>query len=185
MAGGIRAARLAVVILALSGCGGNVAQPESSRPASESATAEPTAAPAAAKPVKPAKASCADRTGDSQGGLDLTGAAVKQDGEDVVFTWRMKGRVPASDTVLWSATLTSADGHVARQIGYKLLDRSPIAYFVYDMSTSKQNNLTGSPKVTATSVSATFPGAAAGLGNGWPWTADLSLAGKDVDSTCE
>jgi hypothetical protein len=42
MAGEIRAA--------LSGCGGNVAQPEGSRPANESATVEPTAAPVAARP---------------------------------------------------------------------------------------------------------------------------------------
>jgi hypothetical protein len=182
MSGEIRAACLAVVILALSGCGGNVAQPQGSRPASESATVKPTTAPVAARPLK---ASCADRAGDSHGGLDLTGAAAKQDGEDVVFTWHMKGRVPASDTVLWSAMLTSADGHVLRQIGYKLLDGSQIAYFVFDMSTSKQSNLIGSPKLTANSVSGTFPGAAAGLGSGWQWTADLSLAGKDVDSVCE
>jgi hypothetical protein len=73
-----------------------------------------------------------------QGILDLTGASVSQRGDDVVFTWRMKGRVPRTDTALWSALLSSADGSTSRQIGYKPLDGVQSAYFVFDMSTAKQ-----------------------------------------------
>lgn len=128
---------------------------------------------------------CEDAAQDSTMAIDLTRVSLDTTGAGVTLTYEWDGSVPPAGSVLWVTTVSSANGNTARQLGYKLVDAQPSAYFVFDFSAAQQENLSGSVHLTSQQLVASFPGpAVSDLGDGWRWTAVLNVDGNDAD-TCE
>lgn len=117
---------------------------------------------------------------------ELTRVAVSHEGRDDVevhFEWN--GRIEESNSVLWSVTFTSPEGH-SRQLGYKIVDGQHSAQFVFNHTTARQTNFERDVDIVGTgSLTARFPyDLAADLGpvENCTWRGVLTIDGKDVST---
>lgn len=98
----------------------------------------------------------------------------------VVFT--TAANVPTTGTVLYSVTAWSPDGKTGYQIGSKFQNGKEIANFVYDLTTSKQENITNGAVAVDKSISTRYPlSKLTGLGDAFSWSGSVTVDGTDVD----
>lgn len=167
---------LAVSLLALTGCG-----------AGATASPSPTATTASATPTAASKASisesiCKDDAGDSSKAVDLDQARLLSDGKLMYVTFNTVANVPTTGTILYSVTAWSPDGKTGYQFGTKFQNGREIANFVFNISKSKQENITNGAVAADKQVSARYPLAQlAGLGDKFGWSATVTVDGTDVD----
>lgn len=127
---------------------------------------------------------CAEKVGDSKGDMDLTHASISVRKQSIEVNYEWKGEVPEAGSVLWVVNITSGSGGDSRQLGYKRVDGSESALFVYRMADARQVNLDSVGKVDegTGSLRASFPyKAVADLGDDWKWEAILNVSGEDLD----
>lgn len=124
---------------------------------------------------------CTDPRGDTNGSLDLVGAAVNVGGPTVAYEWI--GAIPTSGSVLWSTTLYRADGTRVRQLGYKIVD-GKASSFVIDETEGASTKAASSVTRTDDRIELRFPDSALeGVRTEWTtWSATLKLNGADIDS---
>jgi hypothetical protein len=105
----------------------------------------------------------------------LAGASAQMDSGGVLLTFDCPGEPPKSGTVIWSTTLIGKGGNgPIRQLGWKYLDGSLIAFFSFDHVAVQQQNLLGIPRRVGSLWSARFPlSAIAGIGAGDTWRATV------------
>jgi hypothetical protein len=109
----------------------------------------------------------------------LSSVEIHDDALTVRHDWI--GQVPRQGSVLWVTTVSIGDGQRSRQLGYKLVDGSFSAHFVFDFQTARQENLRMEATLQPESLLLQFPSAAvADLGDGWTWKSMLCVDGTDV-----
>lgn len=98
------------------------------------------------------------------------------------LTFSAGADLPASGTVLFSATAWSEDGNTGYQMGAKFQNGQEIENFVYDMTTSQQKNITNGAVAADKQVSVRYPLAELeGLGESFTWSGTVNVEGTDVD----
>lgn len=124
---------------------------------------------------------CADENGDG-GRVDLQRVTLSV-GDSVTITVHLSGAIPQTDTAMVGVNVASADGNTFRQLAAKWID-GDTNLFVFDMSTSKQENLNPSgASVAGNILTLAFPiSAVSDLGDGWKWGAFTTRSGNDVDA---
>lgn len=176
-----------VALLALTGCAstGSTAAPTSiSSTAPATSSSEPPSATAAAK-SKIVESICKDSTKDGDGGVDLKKARLLSDGSLLFVEYTLSGDLPVDGTVLYSVTAWSMDGKTGYQLGTKFQGGEEIANFVFDKGTATQKNITNGAVAVDGEVNVRYPlGDLTELGDGFKWTATVTVEGTDVDD-CE
>ena len=170
---------LAVASLALTGCGGADAASSSTETKDQPSSAAPTksAVPLTGESI------CTDAVGDSAStAIDLEEIRLISDGQLMFLTFSAGADLPATGTVLFSATVWSDDGNTGYQMGTKFQNGQEIGNFVYDMTTSQQKNITNGAVAADKQVSVRYPLAELeGLGESFTWSGAVSVEGTDVD----
>lgn len=144
--------------------------PQSAEPA-----ASPNASGSDAGSTVAASPGCVDVSGDSTVSLDLTSLAVDLTQDQVLFVFTYRGAIPTAGTLLFS-TLSGG-----KQYGYKTVDGKESSHFVFDFSTSKQENIEAEAVVGPTEATISFPRAAVDVEALAEGTASLNVDGQDVD----
>lgn len=184
-----------VALLALTGCAstGSTAAPtsiSSTTPVASSSTAPATSssetpAAIASSKSKIVESVCEDSTKDGDDGVDLKKARLLSDGSLLFVEYTLSGDLPVDGTVLYSVTAWSTDGNTGYQLGTKFQDGEEIANFVFDKGTSTQKNITNGAVAVDGEVNVRYPlGDLTDLGDGFTWTATVTVEGTDVDD-CE
>jgi hypothetical protein len=126
---------------------------------------------------------CKDATGDSTSKtVDIDQVRLLSDGSLMFVVFTTVADVPKTGTVLYSATAWSADGKTGYQIGSKFQNGKEIANFVFNLVTSKQENITNGAVAADKTVSTRYPLAKlAGLGDTFGWSGTVTVDGADVD----
>lgn len=171
---------LAVAALALTSCGtASEATPADSqtRPASASASPTPSAR------AKIAESVCKDAGGDSSSqAADLDQVRLLSDGKLMFVEFTTLDEVAVTGTVLYSVTAWSPDGKTGYQIGAQFQNGREVSNFVYNLTTSKQENITNGAVAADKEVSTRYPLAKlSGLGDTFAWSGTFTVDGKDVD----
>lgn len=177
----------AVALLALTGCAspGSTAAPTSNSSMTPATGSPETSTAAAAPKSKIVESTCKDSTKDGTDGVDLKKARLLSDGSLLFVEYTLSGDLPVDGTVLYSVTAWSADGNTGYQLGTKFQDGEEIANFVFDKGTSTQKNITNGAVAVDGEVNVRYPvGDLTGLGDGFRWTATVTVEGTDVDG-CE
>lgn len=172
---------LAVAALALTSCGtAQEATTASTQTSPASASASPT--PTKAK-AKIGESICKDAAGDSSSkAVDLDQVRLLSDGSLMFVVFTTAADVPKTGTVLYSVTAWSPDGKTGYQIGSKFQNGREIANFVYNLTTSKQENITNGAVAADKQVSTRYPlSKLAGLGDTFGWSGTVTVDGTDVD----
>lgn len=174
---------LAVATLALTGCGGASAQPAASVATSAAASPSPTQSATSAVASQIGESVCEDPAGDSTSpAVDLERVRLLSDGKLMFVTFSMVAAVPTSGTVLYSISAYSADGQKGYEIGAKFQNGKEIANFIFDSTSSKQENITNRAVAADKQVSMRYPiPSLKNLGESFTWRATVSLNGSDVD----
>lgn len=169
---------LAVSVLALTGCA-------TATGASSSASATTTTPSPSATPTKAliGESVCKDEGADSTAKtVDIDQVRLLSDGELMFMTFNTVATVPTTGTVLYSVTAWSPDGKTGYQFGAKFQNGKEIANFVFDISKSKQENITNGAVAADKQVSSRYPLAQlAGLGDKFGWSATVTVDGTDAD----
>ena len=181
-----RAALLAFSILILVGCSSGAGTPppsESSTPATSTSAADhSTGTP---DTIEPASASIDDKKGDTAAG-DITKVGLDRTANELRVTFTLVKPLPEAGSSGVFLNLSNPDGSVAMQTGVKWLDGAQIAYFVFDLGSAIQQNLSGEALVKGETIVATFPvDSLSPLGNLWEVQAVSSIDGKDADTAPE
>jgi hypothetical protein len=130
-----------------------------------------------------ATATCRDARGDSKA-LDLTTTKLAGNASEMTATFTTTEPMPSKGTTLYSVTAWSQDGNTGYQFGVKYDDRQQVSHFVFDNVDMTQANLSSDVVAKGHTVQASFPmSTLKGLGTPFKWSADLNVAGNDVD-TC-
>lgn len=97
-------------------------------------------------------------------------------------TFSTAAALPAKGTVLYSVSAYSADGQKGYQMGAKFQDGQEVANFIFDNTSSKQENITNRAVAADQRVSMRYPlPSLENLGQAFTWSATVSLNGSDVD----
>lgn len=144
-------------------------------PSSADPAASPSRDASEAGSTATASPGCADVAGDSTGRLDLTSLAVDLVGDSVLFVFTYRGAIPTGGAVL----LSTSSG--TKQYGYKTVDGKESAHFVFDSSTSRQQDVDDEAVVGATEATISFPRAVVDVEALEEGTAVLTVDGRDVD----
>lgn len=128
------------------------------------------------------ESTCDDVTGDSSGNVDLEQVRLISDGTLMFLTFDAVNDVPATGTILYSATVWSEDGENGYQMGVKFEDGQEIANFVYNLTDFSQKNISNSAVTADGRVSVRYPlSELDGLGETFRWSATVTMDGTDVD----
>lgn len=168
---------LAILLLALTGCGAGAAA-SASPTAATTAVATPTATMATN-----GESICKDEAGDSTSqSVDLDQTRLLSDGRLMFASFDTVANVPVTGTVLYSVTAWSPDGRKGYQFGTKFENGREIANFVLDLGSAKQDNITNGAVSVEKEINVRYPLAKlAGLGGSFGWSATVTVDGKDVD----
>lgn len=115
--------------------------------------------------------------------VSFTRLSVEQDSGATVVRFEWRGELTGHNAVLWSLFATDQAGNT-RQIGYKTVDDTPAAQFVFDHTVARQTNYPIDAELTETSLTARFAAPAllgvdpAGAGH---LRAALCIDGTDID----
>jgi hypothetical protein len=174
---------LAVAALALTGCGtaADTKPAQATSPGTSTALATTSATPSAK--TKIGESTCKDAAGDSKSKtVDLDQVRLLSDGSLMFLVFTTVADVPTTGTVLYSVTAWSPDGKTGYQIGSKFQNGREIANFVYNLTTSKQENITNGAVAADKTVSTRYPLAKlSGLGDTFGWSGTVTVDGADVD----
>ncbi|MDD1478675.1 hypothetical protein [Arthrobacter sp. H16F315] len=126
---------------------------------------------------------CKDGAGDSTSkAVDLDQVRLLSDGSLMFVVFTTGDDVPTTGTVLYSITAWSLDGKTGYQIGSKFQNGREIANFVFNLTTSKQENITNGAVAADKQVSTRYPlSKLAGLGAAFAWSGTVTVDGADVD----
>ncbi|GAB4098487.1 hypothetical protein [Sinomonas halotolerans] len=175
---------LAVAALALTGCGNSVDTKQGQTQTSPApATAPGTTSATATVKANIGESICKDAAGDSKSKtVDLDQVRLLSDGSLMFMTFTTTANVPTTGTVLYSVTAWSPGGEIGYQIGAKFQNGREIANFVYNLTTSKQENITNGAVAADKQVSTRYPlSKLAGLGDTFGWSGTLAVDGTEVD----
>lgn len=149
------------------------------------------------QPAEPAYSACGDRVGDSAGAPDLAWVGLDRPAFPFIHYHWDGSRLPRTGSVEALFSATSADGKRSRQLVVEIVDGTVVDQFVRDPRTGNQQTivhdaftdttvdgvLQQAVELSADGLGASFPGAATSpLGDGWTWTASISVDGAVVDS---
>jgi len=142
----------------------------------------------------PAYTACDDPVGDSAGDPDLMLVSLDRPAYPFIhFHWD-GSRLPAVGTVETLFEATSADGQRSRRLVVVLVDEVVEGQFVLDPATGVRQDVDearlralqaqhAADESAETAVGASFPGSAVmPLGDGWTWTASVTVDGTVVDT---
>lgn len=121
---------MALVVLALSGCGRS---DDGKREADRTSPVSPSTSSEAALPKTSV---CEDKEGDG-GGVDLLSASIRSQDDDVLLSAELAGPVPQTDDVWVGFHVQSADFHIIRQVAMRWTDGRIVKAYVYEDSTRK------------------------------------------------
>ncbi|GAB2903774.1 hypothetical protein GCM10027027_19450 [Neomicrococcus lactis] len=131
------------------------------------------------------ESTCKDSTEDGAEGVDLKKARLLSNGSLLFVEYTLSGDLPVEGTVLYSVTAWSTDGNTGYQLGTKFQGGKEIANFVFDKGTSNQKHITNGAIAVDGQVNVRYPLVdLAGLGDGFQWTATVTVEGTDIDD-CE
>lgn len=174
---------LAVAALALTGCGtvADTKPVQATSPGPSTALVTTSATPSAK--TKIGESICKDAAGDSKSkSVDLDQVRLLSDGSLMFVVFTTVADVPTTGTVLYSVTAWSPDGKTGYQIGAKFQNGREIANFVFNLTTSKQENITNGAVAADKTVSTRYPLAKlSGLGDTFGWSGTVTVDGADVD----
>lgn len=104
-------------------------------------------------------------------------------GNLVAFDIRWEGALGGA-TVLWSAMLTSEDGHERLQLGHeRAADGTFRSQFVFYGASATQQDVPEDADLRDGEITLRFPADIVGVAVEWPvWKAVITVDGEDVDS---
>ena len=180
-----RIALIAAPLLAATGCGGGNSAPSAEELAPSSSAAASRISEAAGSAPSgdaPTKSSGVDLS--CPQGHGVSGAYVSNDGSDVTVSWadQLSTFDQPTTYVSYIVTLKSADGQHSLQVAKKAYTNGDEAsQFIYDENEMKQTNVTADGgDGTGLGYNMTFPGALAGMGDGWTATGTVNVDGQDI-----
>lgn len=111
----------------------------------------------------------------------LREASLTMKGDDLIAKFVTDGSVTDDVRAFYSVMVASSSGDKAKQLGLAFEHGERTSFFVFDAGEAKNQDLSGSTSQEGPHVVANFPASAVtDLGDGWTWTAGLSIDGTDV-----
>jgi hypothetical protein len=127
----------------------------------------------------PKASRCVDFHPEPVGGVGLKSVVLKEVKDGIEVTWTTTKPMPRRGDILYSISVSSMDGNVAKQLGVGYLGGHQVEFFAYDIG-GEQTNFDGTAKVAGPKVRIVFPKKAFDhLGEPFHWDAGYSFGPND------